>query len=239
MRPRTPGTRATRMRVALATRRIRSGATEARSSPAGTRSGEFLAGKWDGELDYRLAKALWCFHDNRIAVRFQYEWHDEAGQLVAQLRQRALGVRRARPHAAARGQHQRCRYQRARPSFLLARPRTAAGAIIPASLKSSEIRDGPHRRNRMGPSTSGCQTLGGPFRWPLAGCLVRREPRRFLDPAADQRGIPGFRASSAPQAAAQGTPLSSTVSHQARLARRLDRCHDHAVARVRQLGAAR
>ena len=40
----------------------------------------FLSGKWQRELDYRLVKALWAFTDNRIAVRFQYEWHDEAGQ---------------------------------------------------------------------------------------------------------------------------------------------------------------
>lgn len=40
----------------------------------------FLAVKWETELDYRLAKSLWCFTDNRIAVRFQYEYHDAAGQ---------------------------------------------------------------------------------------------------------------------------------------------------------------
>ena len=39
---------------------------------------DFLAGKWDRELDYRLAKALWAFTDDRIAVRFRYEWHDDA-----------------------------------------------------------------------------------------------------------------------------------------------------------------
>jgi nuclear transport factor 2 (NTF2) superfamily protein len=38
----------------------------------------FLARKWSRELDYRLTKSLWTFADNRIAVRFQYEWHDEA-----------------------------------------------------------------------------------------------------------------------------------------------------------------
>jgi len=38
----------------------------------------FLAGKWERELDYRLVKALWAFTDDRIAVRFQYEWHDHA-----------------------------------------------------------------------------------------------------------------------------------------------------------------
>ncbi|MFI4917705.1 MAG: DUF1348 family protein [Phycisphaerales bacterium JB060] len=40
----------------------------------------FLRGKWSRELDYRLAKALWGFRQNRIAVRFQYEWRDTAGQ---------------------------------------------------------------------------------------------------------------------------------------------------------------
>ena len=40
----------------------------------------FLAGKWHRELDYRLVKALWAFTDDRIAVRFQYEWHDATGR---------------------------------------------------------------------------------------------------------------------------------------------------------------
>lgn len=39
----------------------------------------FLAGKWERELDYRLVKELWAFAGDRIAVRFQYEWHDVAG----------------------------------------------------------------------------------------------------------------------------------------------------------------
>ncbi|HEX7863741.1 MAG TPA: nuclear transport factor 2 family protein [Variovorax sp.] len=41
---------------------------------------EFLSSKWVRELDYRLKKQLWAFMDNRIAVRFEYEWHDDAGQ---------------------------------------------------------------------------------------------------------------------------------------------------------------
>jgi nuclear transport factor 2 (NTF2) superfamily protein len=40
---------------------------------------EFLTRKWARELDYRLIKELWAFHDNRIAVRFQYEYHDDSG----------------------------------------------------------------------------------------------------------------------------------------------------------------
>lgn len=39
----------------------------------------FLQRKWAKELDYRLKKELWCFMENRIAVRFEYEWHDYAG----------------------------------------------------------------------------------------------------------------------------------------------------------------
>lgn len=40
----------------------------------------FLKRKWAKELDYRLMKELWCFTGNRISVRFEYEWHDTAGQ---------------------------------------------------------------------------------------------------------------------------------------------------------------
>ncbi len=40
----------------------------------------FLVRKWQKELDYVLRKDLWTFAGNRIAVRFQYEWHDDAGQ---------------------------------------------------------------------------------------------------------------------------------------------------------------
>lgn len=39
----------------------------------------FLKRKWVRELDYRLIKEVWAFHDNRIAVRFQYEYHDDSG----------------------------------------------------------------------------------------------------------------------------------------------------------------
>lgn len=39
---------------------------------------EFLKRKWAREHDYRLIKELWAYTDNRIAVRFQYEWHDES-----------------------------------------------------------------------------------------------------------------------------------------------------------------
>jgi uncharacterized protein len=40
---------------------------------------QFLTRKWAKELDYRLIKELWAFTENRIAVRFTYEWHDDSG----------------------------------------------------------------------------------------------------------------------------------------------------------------
>ena len=40
----------------------------------------FLKRKWERELDYKLKKELWGFRNNRMAVKFQYEWHDAAGQ---------------------------------------------------------------------------------------------------------------------------------------------------------------
>lgn len=41
---------------------------------------QFLERKWNKELDYRLKKELWAFKENRIAVRFEYEWRDDSGQ---------------------------------------------------------------------------------------------------------------------------------------------------------------
>ena len=41
---------------------------------------EFLTRKWAKELDYRLKKELWCFLDDKIAVRFEYEYHNSAGE---------------------------------------------------------------------------------------------------------------------------------------------------------------
>ena len=41
---------------------------------------QFLYRKWQKELDYKLKKELWGFRENRMAVRFEYEWHDNSGQ---------------------------------------------------------------------------------------------------------------------------------------------------------------
>ena len=41
---------------------------------------QFLKKKWENELDYKLKKELWGFRENRMAVRFEYEWHNQTGQ---------------------------------------------------------------------------------------------------------------------------------------------------------------
>jgi len=40
----------------------------------------FLTRKWEAELEYKLKKELWAFTDNKIGVRFEYEWHNQHGQ---------------------------------------------------------------------------------------------------------------------------------------------------------------
>src|SRR3954447_26920320 len=83
----------------------------------------FLKRKWNRELDYRLIKEVWTFRENRIAVRFAYEWHDDSGHWFRSYGQRELGVRQARPDAAAHRQHQRLADQGERAQVpLAARP---------------------------------------------------------------------------------------------------------------------
>ena len=67
----------------------------------------FLVRKWSKELDYRLKKELWGFRDHRMAVRFEYEWHDAAGQWYRSYGNELLGVQRRGPHGAPLRQHQR------------------------------------------------------------------------------------------------------------------------------------
>ena len=59
--------------------RTAAGVTAPRCFRAGEAIVAFLTRKWEKEQDYRLIKDLWAFDGNRIAVRFQYEWHDDAG----------------------------------------------------------------------------------------------------------------------------------------------------------------
>ena len=58
---------------------------------------EFLTRKWQKELDYKLKKELWGFRENRIAVRFEYEWMDHTGQWPKRLCGQSCRVKMAMP----------------------------------------------------------------------------------------------------------------------------------------------
>ena len=68
---------------------------------------EFLRRKWNKELDYRLKKELWAFRDNRIAVRFEYEWHDDSGQWYRAYGNENWEIRRTWLHEVPLREHQR------------------------------------------------------------------------------------------------------------------------------------
>ena len=118
---------------------------------------EFLTAKWAREREYALRKDLWAYDGNRIAVRFQYECQDTEGQWWRSLRQRTVGVRRARADDPARGEHQR-RADRGegapdpRPA-----PRGRAGAVLPASVGFRRDRTG---RDSRPSCTSSCAPPG-------------------------------------------------------------------------------
>lgn len=76
--PKTAGIRAMLPRSRWHTPLTPSGAT-AQNSPTAGEAQAFLERKWSKELDYRLIKELWLHEGNRIAVRYAYEWHDDAG----------------------------------------------------------------------------------------------------------------------------------------------------------------
>jgi nuclear transport factor 2 (NTF2) superfamily protein len=84
---------------------------------------EFLARKWPREMEYRLIKEVWAYTDNRIAVRFAYEWRDDSGNWYRsygneQWEFDEVGLMRRR------GKHQRRPHCRGRPQVPLA-PRPA------------------------------------------------------------------------------------------------------------------
>jgi uncharacterized protein len=73
------GIRATQPKSRWATRSTVDGATEPRCFQGREEIEAFLTRKWSKEHDYRLIKEVWTYRDNRIAVRFAYEWHDDSG----------------------------------------------------------------------------------------------------------------------------------------------------------------
>ena len=112
----------------------------------------FLQRKWARELDYRLIKELWAFEGNRIAVRFAYEWHDDAGNWFRSYGNEnwefdAEGLMRLRYR-----QHQRPADHGGRPQISTGTAASRARPTIPASATSgsSDAQDG--RRARRHPA---------------------------------------------------------------------------------------
>jgi uncharacterized protein len=101
----------------------------------------FLTRKWNKELDYRLIKELWAFTDNRIAVRFAYEWHDDSGNWF-----RSYGNENWEFDATGvmlRRFDQRSTDRRSRPEIPLAAraaARRSPGSFRPGALKPDAVR---------------------------------------------------------------------------------------------------
>src|SRR3989442_14544623 len=106
----------------------------------------FLTRKWARELDYRLIKELWAFHENRIAVRFAYEWRDDSGHWFRSCGNK-LGVRRERSHGSADREHQRSADPRGgSPVSVASRPpsgrssRSLRSGLVGSNLASLSLR---------------------------------------------------------------------------------------------------
>ena len=83
----------------------------------------FLTRKWQHELDYSLRKSLWSFHDNRIAVRFQYECHNRTGQWFRSYGNELWEFTPDGSDGAPRSQHQRRPDHRIRAAIIRSTPR--------------------------------------------------------------------------------------------------------------------
>jgi uncharacterized protein len=77
--PRTPGTLTSLSAWRSSIRKTAGGGNRAEIFQGRSAIEAFLIRKWNRELDYRLINEVWAFRDNRIAVRFAYEWHDHSG----------------------------------------------------------------------------------------------------------------------------------------------------------------
>ena len=119
---------------------------------------EFLQRKWAKELDYRLIKELWAFTDNRIAVRYAYEWHDDSGQWFRSYGNENWEFGRRRPDGTSLFEHQRSADFGARPEVPLAAwapPGRSSGTIRPRALGPLQL---PQTRNAV----ANCRFIADP-----------------------------------------------------------------------------
>jgi hypothetical protein len=85
---------------------------------------------WQRELDYRLIKEVWAFRENRIAVRFAYEWRDDSGSWFRSYGNENWEIRRAWLDAVAHRQHQRSSDRGERPQITIGRSADARMVIL-------------------------------------------------------------------------------------------------------------
>ena len=131
----------------------------------------FLTRKWAKEHDYRLIKDLWAFDGNRIAVRFQYEWHDDAGNWYRSYGNEQWefdehGLMRRREAS-----HQRYRDRRKGPPLPLGRAGPAAGRCAGIGRESVLMSCCPAPSS---PRTRGPITTGSNLRQAFARSLIER-----------------------------------------------------------------
>ena len=100
----------------------------------------FLTRKWQRELDYSLRKSLWSFHDNRIAVRFQYECHDATGQWYRSYGNELWEFSRVGFDGPPGGQHQRRRRSTSPNGAISGRARPHEhGQRLPALVAAARV----------------------------------------------------------------------------------------------------
>ena len=121
----------------------------------------FLTQKWQRELDYALRKSLWDFHDNRIAVRFQYECHDATGQWYRSYGNELWEFTSDGSDGAPGGQHQRRQDRRVGTPLL--RPAAGVGvrarhsAVVTWGGPSPEVKRGGPREGRLAIRRPACR----------------------------------------------------------------------------------
>ena len=145
--------------VARPTRKKAAGAIDPNFRSAGQRSSNFCSASGPRELDYRLIKELWAFTDNRIAVRFAYEWHDDSGQWFRSYGNENWEFDDRRPDASfAMRASTTCRFRRATGNIhwpLGPPPGRSSGTIRPRALGPLQL---PQTRNAV----ANCRFIADP-----------------------------------------------------------------------------
>ncbi|BCJ31856.1 nuclear transport factor 2 family protein [Actinocatenispora sera] len=124
----------------------------------------FLTSKWERELDYVLRKSLWGFRGNRIAVRFQYEWHDGSGQWFRSYGNELWEFTPEGLMSRRGGEHQRRRDRGVRTAVVRASPRAGARRRPLATARHPAAVTGVRGRRRRTAWWARCRRGGSGIR---------------------------------------------------------------------------